>query len=189
MLAGRQAWQANDYIIFVSDVAYFAYILSLLTYFKSIFIILIDKDNNIRTVSTYVAADALGIDHKLLDNILAGAATPIVPPGRRGRSRQIRFETIEIVAVALILQRDLGVPIAKGIRAGRSLVQAHGHTIPIGSLGAIHFDLDRLRAAIEQALVEALEHFIPARRGRPPGAARQADKQRVVPKNGSGAPP
>ena len=59
-------------------------------------------------LTTTAAAATLGVDTKALDNILSREASHLVPRGARGKSRRISAHVLELVAVALLLKRDLG---------------------------------------------------------------------------------
>ena len=118
--------------------------------------------------STAEAADALGISAKRLDNILVGPARELVPAGVNGRSRSIRPETIELIAVALLLSRDLGVAFAGGIDLAGKISTSDDGVVPVGTLGSLHFDLGRLRSVLQNALGDAVEDRLQPRRGRPP---------------------
>ena len=120
-----------------------------------------------RTLSTASAAVALGVDRKVLDNILTRECRSIILTGRRGRSRQIPVAVLEHVAVAFILNRDLGVSIARGFELAEVLFASPSSPVPIGSLGALTFDVARLRRTLELAVDEALESVAEPARGRP----------------------
>lgn len=57
--------------------------------------------------TTDVAA-ALGTTTKMVDNLLAREAKHLLSTGKRGKSRLIDESLIEILAIALLLRRDLG---------------------------------------------------------------------------------
>ena len=120
-----------------------------------------------RTLSTDTSAAALGVDRKMLDNMLAREARSLVPNGRRGRSRLISIDVLERMAIALVLQRDLGVGIATGLELAARILESPSHSTNIGSLGALTFDAARLRAALEHSVSEALESVAERPRGRP----------------------
>ena len=120
-----------------------------------------------RILSTDVAAVALGVDRKTLDNVLAREGRSLLAPGSRGRRRRIPFEALERVAVALILNRDLGVGIAKGLELAERIAESPALPVSVGSLSALAFDLPRLRHALELSVSEALESVAERTRGRP----------------------
>jgi len=120
-----------------------------------------------KTLSTEASATALGVDRKTLDNLLAREGRSLIGIGSRGRRRRIPIDVLELVAVAMILNRDLGVSIAKRLDLAAQVVAAPMSPIPVGSLSSIAFDLARLRAALEQSIQDALESTAEPIRGRP----------------------
>ena len=67
--------------------------------------------------STEAAALALGVDSKTLDNFITRAGRALVPQGRRGLDRQIDERALLIIAVAMLLGRDLGVAALPAVRS------------------------------------------------------------------------
>ena len=119
-----------------------------------------------RRVTTETAARALGVDRKVLDNILAREGRHLVPIGRQGISRRLPTETLETLAIALILNRDLKIPVARCVDLAESLRNAPTREIGIGRLGKLAFDVDRLRETLVAALEEAIDDVHPRPRGR-----------------------
>jgi hypothetical protein len=122
-----------------------------------------------KTLSTIAASTALGVDRKTLDNLLAREGRSLIGSGSRGRSRQIPIEAMEQIAVALVLNRDIGVSIEKGLGLAKVIAGAPTSPVPIGSLGTLTFDLPRLRKALAFSIDEALESVAEPSRGRPRG--------------------
>ena len=120
-----------------------------------------------RTLSTSASAAALGVDRKTLDNVLSREARLLVGKGSRGRRRRISIALLEQVAIAMILNRDLGVSIAKGLELADEIVASPTLPVHAGSLCAVTFDLNRLRRALDQSIAEALESTAEPVRGRP----------------------
>jgi hypothetical protein len=76
------------------------------------------------------------------------------------------MQTVELLAMTLLLQRDLGLSIPRSLNlAGR--LQAQQGEVQLGVLASLHFDLARLRSVLQQALAAAVEDHIEPRRGRP----------------------
>ena len=120
-------------------------------------------------VSTRTAAVALGVAPRLLDNILAREAKSLVPAGRRGKERCITFAVLERIAIALVINRDVGVSIARGLElAGQLLGVPGARELSLGSLTTLRFDTAHLKRALESACAEAVEEQMPPRRGRAP---------------------
>ncbi len=120
-----------------------------------------------KTVSTDAAAFALGVDRKIIDNVLAREGRKLVGRGRQGKSRRISMVALELIAVALILNRDLGVSIARGLQLAVEIVAAPQGRINIGSLSSLTFDLTHLREPLSLAVDDAIEGVAPRTRGRP----------------------
>lgn len=117
-------------------------------------------------LTTAMASTALGVPIKFLDNILTREAASLLPLGKQGKSRQIPVAVIEQLCVALLLQRELGTPIAKSLQIAQQLVEGAGQAA-IGKLGAITFDIARVRRSLHQAIAQTLEEGSNPTRGRP----------------------
>jgi uncharacterized protein YehS (DUF1456 family) len=120
-----------------------------------------------RTLSTDAAAAAIGVSRKMLDNVIAREARPLIGAGRRGRSRRIPADVLERIAIALILNRDLGVGIAAGIALAKRILSAPNTPVSAGALTALSFDTKRFHDALERSIEEALESVAERTRGRP----------------------
>ena len=123
-----------------------------------------------RSIGTEIAAQALGVPRKTLDNILAREARALVQAGRRGKARRIDFDTLERIAIALLLGRDLAIPVARGLQLAALIGESSPRDLPVSSLTSIGFDLPKLRVTLEAAIMDASEGFVPPPRGRPPAA-------------------
>lgn len=120
-----------------------------------------------RTLSTASAAAAIGVDRKTLDNVLAREAKSLILTGQHGRSRRIPVAALERIAVAFVLNRDLGVSVAKGLELAQLIFAAPSSRVAVGSLGTLTFDVSSLRRTLELAIDEALESVAEPARGRP----------------------
>lgn len=120
-----------------------------------------------KTLSTDSAAIALGVPRKTLDNLLSREGRELLPRGRHGRSRRIPVPVVERVAVAMILNRDLGVSVATGLELGGRILAAPNAPVAAGSLSSLTFDVPRLRAELARSIDEALESVAERTRGRP----------------------
>jgi hypothetical protein len=120
-----------------------------------------------KTLSTYTAAVALGVDRKTLDNVLAREARSLIAKGSRGRSRRIPIDALERIAIALVLNRDLAVSVETGLDLAARILESPSNATAIGSLGSLSFDAPRLRKALELAIDEAIESVPQRTRGRP----------------------
>jgi hypothetical protein len=120
-----------------------------------------------KTLSTVAAAVALGVEPKTLDNLLSREGRSLLRSGKRGRSRRIREDVLEQVAVAFVLTRDLGVSVAKGLEIAALVLASPASPVQLGSSCALAFDVTRLRRALERSVNEALESTAERTRGRP----------------------
>ena len=118
-------------------------------------------------LTTLAAAATLGVDPKALDNILSREGSHLVPRGARGKGRRIPVHVLELVAIALILKRDLGIPIARGLDLATRLCDSVSGEIPFGRFGTLHFNINPLQAAIQQSIADIVEQTVPPERGRP----------------------
>jgi len=125
------------------------------------------------TYSTVEAAYALGTTSKLLDNLLAREAKHLFATGRQGRSREIDEHVLEVLAVALLIRRDLSVPVRKSIDLASAIVASGSFRASVGTLAVLRFDLVALRRVLKQALSDAVAGRPPIRRGRPPTKAKR----------------
>lgn len=119
------------------------------------------------TYSTADVAAALGISQRVLDNLLARYCRDIVPAGRQGSSRSIDGPVVERLAVTLLLRRDLRVPFEFGWPLAGRVLSDNGQRTAFGTLGAIIFDVPRLRSVVRQALADSTAERNLVRRGRP----------------------
>ena len=92
----------------------------------------------------------------------------MVPSGVRGKSRRISVRVLELVAVALVLKRDLGIPIARGLDLAAKLGESVAGEIPFGRFGTLRFSFNPLRSAMQQSIADIVEQTVPPERGRPP---------------------
>ena len=120
-----------------------------------------------KILSTDTSAVALGVDRKVLDNVLSREGRALLGRGSRGRSRRISIAALERIAIALILNRDLGVSVAKGLQLAEAIISSPIGQAAVGSLGVLAFDLPLLRRTLELAVDDALEAVAPRTRGRP----------------------
>ena len=123
--------------------------------------------------STVEAALALGTTPKRLDNMLSHKLGLPVNRGRQGRTRVINEMLIEQLAVALLLQRDLGVTLRRAVGIAGQLVASSSHQVGVGMLASLHFDLPALRLVLQSALADVVQDRVPIKRGRPGANAKR----------------
>ena len=138
-----------------------------------------------------VAALALDVDRKWLDNLTSQHAIPGTEHLARGVARRLTLRALVIAAMVRDLNQILGVPVARGVALSTQLMEqvdrgSSGGTVAgadmISSGGApvvrvgenieLRFDVAELERRIEVRLLDAMERVVPRRRGRPPGKER-----------------
>ena len=117
--------------------------------------------------STIDVALALGTNVKLVDNLVARYGRHELPTGSQGASRSIPGSVVELIAIALLLKRDLGMPFRRGWIVGAELLRSNSDSVPVGTLGTLVYDVQRLRSVVRQALADSVQDRSPVRRGRP----------------------
>jgi hypothetical protein len=119
----------------------------------------------LQKIATATAATVLGVNEKSLDNILCRVASDQLPPGERGRRRLVPVLLIEQIAIALILRRDLDIPLSRGMQLAEALTKGGGS---VGhDFGSLTFDLKALRTSLRQTIADAIEQTALPVRGRP----------------------
>lgn len=124
----------------------------------------------------YTTADvalALGTTPKTIDNLVRRYCRGAIPAGSQGASRSIPSATVEVIALALLLKRDLGMPFRRGWQIATELLHGGAQRVPVGILGTLEYDVPRLKAVVRQALADSVQDTSPIRRGRPPAKAKR----------------
>jgi hypothetical protein len=119
-----------------------------------------------RAYTVDVAAIALDVDRKFLDNLLSHHAIPGCVGVRQGVRRRIARDGITRLAIAIALARELGVPIARAVDLACRL---HAdRELEAGGAIRIALDLAALERTLDPRLATAIESAREPRRGRPP---------------------
>lgn len=126
-----------------------------------------------RAYDVAISSLALDVERKWLDNLLAQHDVPGVERVARGVSRQLSMRALVAAAVVRDLQRELGVPVARGLEVARHAADSHGHDMPLSPALSVRFDLSLIEREIGHRLIHAMERAAPRRRGRPPHDARK----------------
>jgi hypothetical protein len=120
-----------------------------------------------RAYTIATAALALGTSIKWLDNVLSHNRVPGVAQERQGISRRLTVEGLLVLALAVMLIQELGLPTAKAIALAQGLARNDGsYTAPQGLNLAL--DLPAFRVQLLQRLENAVEVAPVPKRGRPP---------------------
>jgi hypothetical protein len=119
------------------------------------------------SISSSLAAEVLGVDRKRFDNAVYALRSRLGLHGIQGQTREISVNHLELLAVVLLLHRDLEISVAKAFPLAKTLVSSDNGVARIGTLGSLHFDMPRLRSVLQQALAGSVEDHVAPPRGRP----------------------
>ena len=136
-----------------------------------------------RVYDLAVAALAVGVDRKWLDNLIAQHTIPGTDHFSRGVPRRLSMKTLLTAAIVRELNRALGIPVSRAVEISASLLREDSATTLASSAmvrvsGAITLSVDVLSMErnIEQRLLHAMETVVPRRRGRPPANERRGTR-------------
>ena len=128
-----------------------------------------------RVYDVGIAALALDVDRKWLDNLVAQHDVPGVERGGRGVARRLSIRALVAAGVARDLQRELGVAAARAVEIARRVLLAGEHPVlRLSPALSVHLDVAVAEREVEARLIHAMETAVPRRRGRPPRDARKA---------------
>jgi hypothetical protein len=119
-----------------------------------------------RAYTIATAALTLGTSMKWLDNVLSHNRVSGVAQQRQGVSRRLTVEGLVGLAVAILLVRELELPIAKAIAVAENLAKNEGRYIASREL-MLTLDLSSFRADLLERLENAVEIAPVPKRGRP----------------------
>ena len=120
-----------------------------------------------RAYTIAAAALALGTSIKWLDNVLSHNRVPGVAQERQGISRRLTVDGLLVLALAVLLIQELGLPTAKAVALGESLARNEGRYTAQQGLN-LALDLPVFRAQLLERLENAVEIAPVPKRGRPP---------------------
>jgi hypothetical protein len=150
-----------------------------------------------RVYDIAVAAVALGVERKWLDNLTAQHDIPGTEHLARGVARRLAMRTLVSAAIVRDLNRDLRVPVARAVQVASTVLGERGlgptsamatsreesgaavgspAVLPVGESAALSIDIGRLESEIERRLLDAMETVVPRRRGRPPRKERRGTR-------------
>lgn len=119
-----------------------------------------------RAYTIATAALTLETSMKWLDNVLSHNRVSGVAQQRQGVSRRLTVEGLVGLAVAILLIRELGLPIAKAIAVAENLAKNEGRYIASRGL-MLTLDISSFRADLLERLENAVEVAPVPNRGRP----------------------
>lgn len=133
-----------------------------------------------RVYDIAVAALALGVDRKWIDNLTAQHSIPGTEHFARGVPRRLSMRTLVTAALVRDLSRELGVPVTRGVELAVAFVRGQVATAPearrLSSTITLSIDIAALEREIEARLLSAMETAVPRRRGRPPLKERRGTR-------------
>jgi hypothetical protein len=143
-----------------------------------------------RAYDIAVAAVAIEVERKWLDNLTAQHSIPGTEHVARGVARRLSMRTLLTAAIVRDLNRGLGVPVARAVEAAGAVLgndpggepawgvapAAPTPVLRISEAVSLAVDLARLEGEIERRLLVAMETVVPRRRGRPPRKERRGTR-------------
>jgi hypothetical protein len=120
-----------------------------------------------RAYTIATAALTLGMPIKWLDNTLSHIRVSGVQQERQGVARRLTVEGLLILAIAILLINELGMPLASAIKLAEELASNRGRYVSPEGL-ALQLNLDSVSAGLLERLENAVEIAPIPKRGRPP---------------------
>ena len=120
-----------------------------------------------RAYTIATAALALGMPIKWLDNVLSHIRVAGVAQERQGISRRLTVEGLLVLALAVLLIQELGLPTPRAIVVAEDLAKTEGIYITRQGLN-LALDLPSFQVQLLERLENAVEIAPVPRRGRPP---------------------
>ena len=121
--------------------------------------------------SVRVAALALDVPLKWIDNVLSHHELPSIVRTTHGVARQLGEEGILALALCKTMVDELGVPIARACALAREIVRERGAPsvrVAIAPHVVLDVALDELQRRLRSRITDAAEAVAHVRRGRPP---------------------
>lgn len=147
-----------------------------------------------RGYSVGIAALALGVEPKWLDNLLSHDRVDEVIQARQGVSRRLGPGALHVIATVHRLNGELQIPVGAALRLAHELWRSPQNTDAADTAtvrtGELELYLGRaaLRARVAEAVAEALEMAPRPKRGRPPKMGRASSQPAVAPRTWMGNP-
>ena len=120
-----------------------------------------------RAYTIATAALALGTSVKWLDNVLSHNRVSGVAQERQGISRRLTVEGLLVLALAVLLIQELGLPTPRAIVLAEDLAKNEGRYMAQQGLN-LALDLPSFRIRLLERLENAVEIAPVPKRGRPP---------------------
>lgn len=123
-----------------------------------------------RTYGIRLAALALIVPLKWIDNLLSHHELPGVIRSRQGVERRITEEGLLAIEMVRLVSAEIGAPLTRAAHIVRSALRARSSgpmTYPAGQGVAVVFDVARIEGALRERIIEAMEFVARIPRGRP----------------------
>ena len=120
-----------------------------------------------RAYTIATAALTLEMSMKWLDNTLSHIRVPGVQQERQGVARRITIDGLLTLAVATMLNSELGIPLARAIELAGQVTASGGRYASLRGV-SLQLNLEELKAGLLERLESAVEMAPVPRRGRPP---------------------
>ena len=120
-----------------------------------------------RAYSSAVVANALEVDRRWLDAVIAQNHIAGVQRERQGVSRAISPAAVLTIAVAIELMQALQTPVAGALHLAKALLLDAGEHSPAAGM-TVRIDIHAIERRMAARLAEAVDAHPPPRRGRPP---------------------
>ena len=121
-----------------------------------------------RGYTVAASALALGVSTKWVDNVLSHNRVVGASQQRQGVARNLTFESLIVLSIALALIRDLHLPTPHALELATQLARNGRYDSPHRI--RIEFDTSLIRSDMSVRLANAVEVAPMPTRGRPPGS-------------------
>jgi hypothetical protein len=124
----------------------------------------------LRSYDVKVAALALDVPPKWLDNLLSHHQVPGVQRGRQGVDRRIADHGLTAIAIVRLLCDEIGLPVPRAVQLAQQLYASEPRVSSIRTESGVVVELPvaAIEATLRERLPDALLAAPTARRGRPP---------------------
>jgi hypothetical protein len=120
-----------------------------------------------RSYSVRIAAVALGVPAKWLDNVLSQHDIPGVVSSRQGIERSISDLGIRVLEIVRICAHELGIPVSRSVEIAVSTTAAADARFVTASGAELRFAIEAIDRKLRERLIDAIEATPRLARGRP----------------------
>ena len=120
-----------------------------------------------RSYSVRIAAVALGVPAKWVDNVLSQHDIPGVISSRQGVERSISDLGIRVLEIIRIGSHELRIPVSRSVEIAVSTAAAADGRFVTASGAELRFAIDAIDRRLRERLIDAIEATPRLARGRP----------------------